>query len=134
MAREWQQTRMTDYLMPDTVYYQSIWAVRDLDRMQKRIKQIRKQRDRRSGASILTERGSLYTGSSPVEKFALEEAVLEERVEAIKKALGRVPEQYRSYILANIILKNPGSAFPDKVWRSWKQIFLYAVARNLSML
>lgn len=35
--REWQQTRFKSICMPDAVYYQSIWAVRDLHRMEERV-------------------------------------------------------------------------------------------------
>ena len=38
--REWQQTRQREYVMPDAVYYQSIWAVRDLKRMEHRLDEL----------------------------------------------------------------------------------------------
>ena len=40
MSREWQQTRFKEFVMPDAVYYQSIWAVRDLQRMENRLHEI----------------------------------------------------------------------------------------------
>ena len=40
LSREWQQTRFKKYVLPDAVYYQSLWAVRDLERMEERIKEL----------------------------------------------------------------------------------------------
>lgn len=133
MAREWQQTRMREYVMPDAVYYQSIWAVRDLSRMEARLKELIKREQEAESSSMLHETGVSYIGSK-TEKKALEITILEERIKAIKLALGIVPAAYRAYILSNIILKNEGKNFPNKLWRIWKQRFLYAVAKNLSIM
>lgn len=32
MSRQWQQTKYKNLVLPEAVYYQSIWAVRDLQR------------------------------------------------------------------------------------------------------
>ena len=103
MAREWQQTKLREYLMPNAVYYQSLWAVRD-------------------------------SVSKPVEAKAMEILLLQERVNAIKRALATVPKEYRRYILSNIIMQNPGTTFPNNTWRQWKQRFLFDVAKNLSLM
>ena len=52
----------------------------------------------------------------------------------IHTAISHIPDGYRSYVLSIIIMKNPGKTFPNKVWRIWKQRFLYDVAVNLSIL
>lgn len=41
MSREWQQTKYTEFLMPEAVYYQTLWAVRDLERMELRLRELR---------------------------------------------------------------------------------------------
>lgn len=136
MTREWQQTKFKEYVMPDAVYYQSLWAVRDLDRMKERIKELSETGDAiEKSSSVLREPGFKY-GSirSTTEDMALERAVLEERVRGIQRAISGIPDGYRSYVLSNIILKNPGKTFPNKVWRIWKQRFLYDVAKNLSIM
>ena len=46
MSREWQQTKMQEYVMPYAVYYQSLWAVRDLERMEIKIRELKNSRDR----------------------------------------------------------------------------------------
>lgn len=177
MAREWQQTHLPQYLMPNAVYYQSLWAVRDLERMEKRIRELRKKREEhlvgfvdskqrgKSGEVYLSAfsdmRGdSCSNGKDPQsekmhgmnsvqekentydlslyskEKYDLvkELVTLERRVEGIRRALAAIPVEYRSCILSNIILQNPGHTFPNKIWRSWKQKFLYNVAQNLALM
>lgn len=136
LSREWQQTRFKKYVLPDAVYYQSLWAVRDLERMEERIRELSDNRDamERSG-SLVREGGTAYSaGSRPTENSAMERAMLEERVRGIRKAIEGIPEGYKSYVLSNVILKNSGKTFPNKVWRIWKQRFLYDVAVNLSIL
>ena len=71
---------------------------------------------------------------APTENAAIERAMLEERVRGIHAAISHIPDGYRSYVLSNIIMKNSGKTFPNKVWRIWKQRFLYDVAVNLAIL
>ncbi len=136
MAREWQQTRFKEYVLPDAVYYQSLWAVRDLGRMEERIRELSESRDSMEKSGSILRENVLSHGirRSPTENAAVERAALEERVRGIQDAIAGIPDVYRSYVLSNIILKNPGNAFPNKLWRIWKQRFLYEVARNLSIL
>ena len=136
LSREWQQTRFKKYVLPDAVYYQSLWAVRDLERMEERIKELSDTRDamERSG-SLVQEPGISYgIRRTPTENAAIERAMLEERVRGIHAAISHIPDGYRSYVLSNIIMKNSGKTFPNKVWRIWKQRFLYDVAVNLAIL
>ncbi|WP_251617105.1 hypothetical protein [Senimuribacter intestinalis] len=133
MSREWQQTKYKEYVMPDAVYYQSVWAVRDLERMENRLAEL-EQEEIAGGRSIVSDRTSNFVLYRPTEEKAVERAVLRERIRGIHAALNMVPEEYRSFILSNLILKNTGKAFPNKLWRYWKQRFLYMVAKNLSMM
>ncbi|MCI9640697.1 hypothetical protein AALA22_12725 [Anaerovoracaceae bacterium 41-7] len=133
MSREWQQTKYKEYVMPDAVYYQSVWAVRDLERMENRLAEL-EQEEIAGGRSIVSDRTSNFVLYRPTEEKAVERAVLRERIRGIHAALSMVPEEYRSFILSNLILKNTGKAFPNKLWRYWKQRFLYTVAKNLSMM
>ena len=135
MAREWQQTKQKEYVMPDAVYYQSLWAVRDLNRMEHRLEEINNDRgEREKSGSFVHEPEQKGTLWQPTEEQAMERVILEERIKAIHEALSIVPEIYRPYILSNIILKKSGSDFPNKFWKIWKQRFLYYVAKNLSLI
>ena len=91
MAREWQQKRQREYVMPDEVYYQTLWAVRDLGRMEDQL--------------VLMEADGKYG--------TIENLSLQSRVNSIKQALQDVPDIYREPILRNIKLRYTGSEFPD---------------------
>ena len=135
MAREWQQTKQKEYVMPDTVYYQSLWAVRDLNRMEARLEELEEDKgEREKSGSVVHEPGNSGSLWQPTEDNAMEKVILEERVKAIHNALSIVPDIYRPYILNNIILKKSGSDFPNKFWKIWKQRFLFYVAKNLSLI
>ena len=134
--REWQQTKFKDLVLPDAVYYQSIWAVRDLHRMEEEL--ITMEKDIRAGdipcTSIVSEGRNEYTVSKPTEDKAVRKATLEQRVEAIHSALETVPLAYRQFIMDNIIRQKAYRCFPNKLWRIWKQRFLFNVAKNLSLM
>lgn len=134
MSREWQQTKYKAYVLPNAVYYQCIWAIRDLERMEKRMTELKEEEKSAIGASIVSDRVSGFVLRRPTEEIALEKAILEERVSGIHSALETVPEDYRAFILSNIILKNSGKAFPNRMWKYWKQRFVYTVAKNLSII
>lgn len=108
MPREWQQTKMKEYVMPEAVYYETLWAVRDLERMEIRLKELTPQ-------------------------DAAEMEVLLRRIQGIRDAISIIPEGYRSWVIASIVMSSSGASFPDKMWRAWKQRFLYTVARNLAI-
>ena len=44
MPREWQQKRYKQFVLPDAVYFQCVWAVRDLYRMEKRIEELERKK------------------------------------------------------------------------------------------
>ena len=135
-VREWQQTKFKDLVMPDAVYYQTIWAVRDLDRMESDLRNM--EQDIRLGnipsTSIVSDDVNTYTVSNPTEYMVVQKAQLEKRVEAIRSALETVPQAYRQFILDNIVKQKAYKCFPNKLWRVWKQRFLFNVAKNLELM
>ena len=134
MTRDWQQTRYKKFVMPDAVFHQSIWAVRDLERMETRLKELDEEDRLMRGKSIVSDRGGNFVLHRSTEEMAVERAILAERIAGIRSALNVVPEEYRSFILSNLILRTSGKAYPGKMWKYWKQRFLYAVAKNLTMM
>lgn len=134
MSREWQQTRYPELMMPEAVYYQTVWAVRDLERMELRLREIKQEESLLKGKSIVRDtrcRNKMY---QPVEDYAVERVILEERIRGIRKALDIVPQEHQVFILDNIVFKAPGKSYPCKNWGYWKQRFLYNVAKNLSLI
>ena len=84
MSREWQQTRIKEYVMPDAVYYQTIWAVRDLNRMEERLMEIEKDiQEGYTPGSLVSDVSREYIAKRPTEKRAMEKMILENRIQAI---------------------------------------------------
>lgn len=133
--REWQQTRQKEYVMPDAVYYQSIWAVRDLNRMERRLDEMEQEPQVESSRSFYVREGKrTYQNEGSTERSAMEKMILESRVRAIREALSVVPERYRDAVLFNVAEKKSNYDFTTKIWKLWKQRFLYQVAKNLSLM
>ena len=134
--REWQQTKFKNLVMPDTVYYESIWAVRDLYRMEEQLEVLKKEINDGDmhTTSIVSDVKAEYDARNPTEDKVLQKASLERRIKAINDAIESVPVAYRQFILDNIILQKSYKCFPNKFWRIWKQRFLYNVARNLILI
>ncbi len=135
MAREWQQTRFPEFVLPDAVYYQSVWAVRDLYRMKNRIIELDEEiSSGKCPPGVVSDVTKGYPFHKPTEKAAVEKMLLENRVDAIDGALRTVPEIYRSPVMESIInRKNPTGSL-SKIWKIWKQRFLFNVAKNLSLI
>ena len=133
--REWQQTRFKDLVMPDAVFYQSIWAVRDLYRMEEELEILKQEISNGDmhTTSVVSDIKDGYELRNPTEDKVLRKVALERRVKAINDAIDSVPLAYRQFILDNIILQKAYKCFPNKFWRIWKQRFLYNVAKNLRL-
>ena len=133
--REWQQTKFKDYVMPHAVDYQSIWAVRDLERMANRVAELNSQiSSGKYGGSIVSDGQRNYSQIRPTENRVVEKVVLEGRIQAIRRALNIVPEQYRNCVMDNIVHHTKADGYSSRIWKIWKQRFLFHVAKNLELM
>jgi hypothetical protein len=120
--------------MPDAVYHQTLWAVRDLTRMENRLTEIVEADHTRRGKSIVYDHNYFVMYDSSTERLAMERVILEERIWAIRDAMDGVPEIYRNMIMDDIVSTTARKQGDSKVWKYWKQRFLYRVAKNMSMI
>lgn len=136
MAREWQQTKMTEYVLPDPVYYQCLWAIRDLERLENKLSEL--EEDIKAGVkgkAYVNEGRRDYCDVKPTEINAIEKVNLERRINSIKKAFAGVPDSYKGYVMDSILNKvSPKKRYPDNIWKIWKQRFVYSVAVNLNLI
>jgi hypothetical protein len=104
--------------------------------MEERVKEI--EEDIQSGnihsTSVAGGRRQDCSRINPTEKTIMEKMRLETRIEAIRKALEDVPPAYQDHILDNVIYKVNPTELPSRVWKVWKQKFLFGVAQNLSLM
>ncbi len=94
--------------LPQAVFYQALYAVRDMDRM------IEECRAKENTALV---------------------AVMEKRISAIERALDMIPKPYRQGVIDNVKYERPYPPMTGKPeWSRWRRTFLYAVAVNLNLL
>lgn len=102
------QARKTKYILPRTVYHQTVWRIRDYYRMKERAEETQEPEKRRR---------------------------YQEWVEKVDDALQRLPEEYRRAVWENI---QHGQAFPLDADRStygrYKSKFIFFVAERFDLI
>ena len=130
---DYQQKRMKEYLLPETVYRQALWAARDLPRLKEKLEEAKENQDALpssdparqpcSGSDSITERRGQKISS------------LTMRIEAIESALYSVPEKYRKGLSEKLFYRKAfNDDFNPNTWKKWQQICIYNIARNLDLL
>lgn len=128
--RDYQRKKNNKYILPTAVYHQTIWLIRDYDRMVKEL------------ADILLESPAPPDGMpggtnkvSEVQVKAERREPLLKKTTAIEKALKKVPREYRKGVWDNI---QEHKAYPNDADRNtygrWKSRFIREVAVSLGMV
>ena len=135
--KDYQQKKMKSHVLPQPVYRQALWAVKDLLRLQERLEELRRD------AYAVGERkiqwyGGGYKGGFVCDATggkAVEIANISWRIDAIVRAFDSVPEKYRKGIENKLVHDVPydDQCHPN-TWKRWQQVFLYNVAENLCIL
>ena len=104
--------------VPKQVYFQCIWTVKDIERL-KRLEAI-----------------SNY--SQDEEDVMRDAAVLKQaawKLECIRKAVTKLPKEYRQATIDNIVFNVPyGDIAHENTWRKWRQVFIRELAKNLLLI
>lgn len=120
---------MTDrtYKLPRTVYFQCIWLVKDLERLQR--------------LELAAD-----TGVDPDELVFFEvdgEAVRDRNVlmmakfkmDCVRRALEDIPEEYRQGTIDSITYNIPYvDVAHENTWRKWRRVFIRSLASNLMLV
>ncbi len=135
--KDYQQKRMKDYVLPQPVYRQALWAVKDLSRLRNRLIQLR-QDAYMAGSYDFTAAHSERSDSKIYDitgSKAVEIANLSRRIAAIERAFDVLPEKYRAGIEDKLVKDMPYGDFAHpNTWKKWQQVFIYNVAVNLEIL
>ena len=135
--KDYQQKKMKNHVLPQPVYRQALWAVKDLLRLKARLGELRME------AYVPGERNMLITCSGYGTGYvcdvtgnkATEIANLSRRIDAIVSAFDAVPEQYRKGIEDKLIYDVPYSDdYHPNTWKRWQQVFIFNVAKNLQIM
>ena len=132
--KEYQQKRLKPYLLPEAVYRQALWAVRDLPRLKEKLENLEASIGNESCAVIEIPAGKNGFLSDRTGKQAGELAELSMRIGAIEEALQEIPAPYRKGILDKLAYGVAyGDEFHPNTWKKWQQIYLYHVAQGLRL-
>ena len=131
--KEYQSKSQKHYVLPEAVYRQALWAVKDLPRLKERVSQLEEMADCLPPAYRELPGGHGRTPDLTGLK-ASELANLTLRIQAIEQGLYSVPEPYRDGILAKLAYGVPyGDQCHMNTWKRWQQVYLYTVAVNLQL-
>lgn len=128
--REFQIRNDNIYNLPKEVYYQCIWLVKDSPRLRNLV-----QNSIHSGK--LGEEPRFYEYGSLANNLRPSNCVHKayERLNCIDQALYEIPLEYRDGLINNIVYKKE---YPDfahsNTWKTWKQRYIYILARKLELI
>ena len=133
---DYQLMREKSYVLPQTVYRQALYAVKDLERLRRKLSFLKEDAGSvrsRDPKTMMSEGGfvSDLTGDR-----ASEIVNTEAKIKAIEEAMKKVPEKYRHGLEERLVNDVPYSNFGYSIntWKKWQQIFIYHVAVNLGLL
>ena len=134
---DYQQKKLKDYVLPQPVYRQALWAVKDLERLKLKLKELRADAYVLGGYDMTMPTFSYGTGRvcDSTGSKAIKIAYLSRRIEAIEGAFLEIPERYREGIFNRLTKDEPydQEAAHINSWRRWQQVVLYYVAQNLQI-
>lgn len=135
MYREYQLKKMKNYVLPETVYRQALWAVKDLNRLKEELNKAVENVDNIHSPNFFNESiGSGYYSDITAKK-ADKLIALTNRIESIEAALFSIPEKYREGIKQKLVDgKSYGDEFHPNTWKKWQQVYIYNVAKNLGLI
>ncbi len=115
------------YRLPKAVYYQCIWTVKDMERLQR--------------LSMAADKGFR---ENEIVFFEVDEDAIDNRevlrqakvkLGCIKRALQEVPEEYRRGTIESIVEGLPFSGLAhENTWRKWRKVFIRHLARELCLI
>lgn len=132
----YQQKRMKAFVLPETVYRQALWAVKDVPRMKKALKEAVEKEGAlpKTEFDVLRVCESNTQGNSITERRAAQVVNLSMKIDAIESAFVKIPEKYREGIRGKLMEGKPyGDECHSNTWKKWQQMYIFYVAKNLGL-
>ncbi len=124
------------YVLPQAVYRQALYAVKDLDRLRRKLSFLIKTKNKVSitDPSYLMGGGGLITDLTG--NIATEITDTEARINAIESAFDKIPDKYRDGIEEKLVYDVPydSNVHCMNTWKKYQQMLIYYVAENLRIL
>lgn len=132
--KDYQQKRPKEFLLPETVYRQALWAAKDLNRLKSRQMDLIENTENLGSTDYSAEISKQKNHSDITGKKAGELANLAMRIESIEGALQSIPLKYRRGIAEKLFEgKTISDEFHLNTWKKWQQVYIYHVAMNLGL-
>jgi hypothetical protein len=125
---------MKDFLLPEAVYRQALWAAKDMPRLKEQLKNAREELDVLPNRDFTQEVKSQSDVLDLTATVASRISNLTMRIEAIEMALLVLPKKYREGIRRKMFFgENYADEYHPNTWKKWQQIYIYNVAINLGI-
>lgn len=124
------------YVLPQTVFKQAVWAVKDLPRLRERYEELKGRAYVIGSHSMLLEAGVNGNLSDTTAQNAVELVNISNRIKAIEDAIPKIPLKYREGVLLHLTndVQYDELYANIKTWRKWQQVFIYHCAANLMLI
>lgn len=130
---EYQLKKLKSCLLPETVYRQAVWAVKDLPRMRAKLLDLESSLD----SIPLSDVGQPRSSGGYADLTAMRAsqiANLAMRIHTIEESLKYIPEKYRDGVLGKLAYGVPyPPVYHANTWKKWQQAYLYQVALGLQL-
>lgn len=125
-----QPTKKNPYILPHNVYMQTLYLIRDYDRMVEEYNAILIESPLNDGQP------SANTKSSSVESKTLRRDTIEKKIRAVENALKKIPDEYRNAVFRNVAYRIP---FPlaytsVRTWSMWRCRFVYLTSKEVDKM
>ena len=127
MSRDYQAHKNNPYYLQRPLYKMTLAFIRDHDRKVSEYNDLAEASPPPSEGQIRS-----FTAGSPTERAGIRRAEMRVAIDAVNRALDKVPEEYRQGVWDNITKykKYPADA-SARTYRTYKQRFIYFVAHNM---
>ena len=134
--KDYQFKRDNTYVLPQAVYRQALYAVKDLTRLRRKLFYLKEEA---GSVKCLDPSVGLVSGgtiSDLTGNLATEIGLTEQRIRSIEDAFIKLPEKYRTGVEDKLVYDVPydESAHCINTWKKWQQILIFHVAANLKLL
>lgn len=113
--------------VPKQVYFQCVWTVKDIERL-KRLEAISNYSQESNEMVFFVDEEDVIRDAAVLRQAAW-------KLECIRKAITKLPREYRQATIDNIVFNVPyGDVAHENTWRRWRQVFIRELAKNLLLI
>ncbi len=119
--------KINKFRVPKPVYYQCVWTVKDIERL-RRLEAVSNYTQKSDELVFFVDDEEVIRSADVLKQAAW-------RLECIRKAIEKIPREYRQSTIDCIVYNVPfGDAAHENTWRKWRQVFIRELAKNLMLI